>query len=68
MLAVLQSPQPPSTESILTTLLNEIAAIPDNFILVLDDYHVIDSKPVDQALTFLRRTPAAADAPGDRHP
>jgi LuxR family transcriptional regulator, maltose regulon positive regulatory protein len=39
LLAALQSPQPPSTESILTTLLNEIAAIPDNFILVLDDYH-----------------------------
>ena len=40
-------------ESILTTLLNEIAAIPDNFILVLDDYHVIDSEPIDHALTFL---------------
>jgi LuxR family transcriptional regulator, maltose regulon positive regulatory protein len=59
LLAALQSPQPPSTESILTTLLNEIAAIPDNFVLVLDDYHVIDSKSVDvsmsvdQALTFL---------------
>ena len=53
MLGVLQSPQPPSTESILTTLLNEITTIPDNFVLVLDDYHVIDSKPVDQALTFL---------------
>ncbi len=52
-MAVLQSPQPPSTESILTTLLNEITTIPDNFILVLDDYHVIDSKPVDKALTFL---------------
>ena len=25
----------------------------DNFALVLDDYHVIDSKPVDNALTFL---------------
>ncbi len=53
VLAVLQSPQPPSTESILTALLNEITTIPDNFILVLDDYHVIDSKPVDQALAFL---------------
>ena len=52
-LAVLQSPQPPPIESILTTLLNEITAIPDNFVLVLDDYHVIDSKPVDQALIFL---------------
>jgi len=52
-LVVLQSPQPPSTESILTTLVNEINTVPDNFILVLDDYHVIDSKPVDEALTFL---------------
>jgi len=52
-LAVLQSPQPPSSESILTTLINEITTIPDNFILVLDDYHIIDSKPVDHALTFL---------------
>ena len=53
ILNALQSPQPPSTESILTALLNEIAAFPDNFVLVLDDYHVIDSKPVDEALTFL---------------
>ena len=53
MLGLLQSPQPPPTESILTALLNEIATIPDHFLLVLDDYHVIDSKPVDQALTFL---------------
>jgi LuxR family transcriptional regulator, maltose regulon positive regulatory protein len=53
VLVALHSPQPPSTESILTTLLNEITAFPDNFILVLDDYHAIDSKPVDEALTFL---------------
>jgi len=53
LVAVLQSPQPPPTESILTTLINEITTIPDNFIFVLDDYHVIDSKPVDNALTFL---------------
>ena len=53
VLGVLQSPQPPPTESILTALLNEITTIPDNFVLVLDDYHVIDAKPVDHALTFL---------------
>ena len=53
ILNVLQSPQPPPTESILTTLLNEINAIQDNFVLVLDDYHVLDAKPVDNALTFL---------------
>jgi len=53
VLGALQSPQPPSIESILTILLNEITTIPDHFILVLDDYHVIDSKAVDEALTFL---------------
>ena len=53
VLGVLQSPQPQSTESILTALLNEITTIPDPFMLVLDDYHLIDAKPVDQALTFL---------------
>jgi LuxR family maltose regulon positive regulatory protein len=52
ILAVLQSPQPPPTDSILTALLNEIATIPDNFVLVLDDYHVIVSQKVDAALTF----------------
>jgi LuxR family maltose regulon positive regulatory protein len=53
VLAILQSPQPPPIESILIALLNEITTIPDNFVLVLDDYHVIDSKPVDNVLNFL---------------
>ncbi|MGH2524654.1 MAG: AAA family ATPase, partial [Anaerolineales bacterium] len=46
-------PQPPPIESILTALLNEITTVPDNFVLVLDDYHVIDAKLVDNALSFL---------------
>jgi LuxR family maltose regulon positive regulatory protein len=53
MLSALQSPQPPPIESLLTALINEITTIPDNFIFVLDDYHIIDSKPVDNALAFL---------------
>ena len=53
VLRALQSPQPPPTESILTTLLNEIITISDNFIFVLDDYHMLDSKAVDNVLTFL---------------
>jgi LuxR family maltose regulon positive regulatory protein len=52
-LALLQSPQPPKITSILTTLINEIATFPDSFAIVLDDYHVIDTKSVDKALTFL---------------
>jgi LuxR family maltose regulon positive regulatory protein len=53
VLGVLRSPQPPPPEAMLTALLNDIDAIPDHFILVLDDYHVLDSKPIDIALTFL---------------
>jgi LuxR family transcriptional regulator, maltose regulon positive regulatory protein len=53
MLSALQSTQPPKIESLLTELLNEISTIPEGFIFVLDDYHVIDFKPVDDALTFL---------------
>ncbi|HEY6410396.1 MAG TPA: LuxR family transcriptional regulator, partial [Ktedonobacteraceae bacterium] len=53
VLGVLQSPQPPPTASILTTLLNQITTISDQFILVLDDYHVLEAKAVDQALTYL---------------
>jgi len=52
-LGLLQSPQPPPMEVVLTTLLNEIAAAPHNFALVLDDYHVLDSQPVDEILIFL---------------
>src|SRR3989440_8950524 len=53
VLGVLQSPQPPPPETILTALLNEITTIPDNFVLVLDDYHVLEAKAVDHALTYL---------------
>ncbi len=53
VLGMLQSSQPPPTEAILTALLNEITTLPDHFVLVLDDYHVLDAKPVDIALTYL---------------
>ncbi|HEY6406692.1 MAG TPA: AAA family ATPase [Ktedonobacteraceae bacterium] len=53
VLGVLQSPQLPPLDSIVTTLLNDITTIPDPFILVLDDYHLLDAQPVDQALTYL---------------
>ena len=53
LLAVLGSPQPPPPEATLTALLNELAAIPGDLVLVLDDYHVLDARPVDDALAFL---------------
>ncbi len=33
--------------------LRDLTTISDHFVLVLDDYHVIDAKPIDHALTFL---------------
>src|SRR6266550_3569484 len=53
VLGVLQSPQPPPPEAILTALLNDMTTIQDQFVLVLDDYHVLEAKAVDQALTYL---------------
>ena len=53
VLCMLQSPHPPPVETIMATLLNEITTVLDNFILVLDDYHVIESKAVDDVLAFL---------------
>ncbi|HVP20350.1 MAG TPA: LuxR C-terminal-related transcriptional regulator [Anaerolineaceae bacterium] len=53
VLVALQSPQPPPIDSILTALLNEIANVPQDFILVLDDYHVIHTKAIEDALAFL---------------
>jgi len=51
--AALQSPQPPPTETLLTALLNEFAIIPEDFVLVLDDYHLMDTAAVELALAFL---------------
>lgn len=57
VLSTLQSHQQPQVEMALTILLNEISSIPDSFLLILDDYHVIDSKPVDDTLAFLVEQP-----------
>ncbi|MCB0021302.1 MAG: AAA family ATPase, partial [Anaerolineales bacterium] len=38
--ALLALPEPPAPETLLTTLLNEIALLPEPIILVLDDYHL----------------------------
>ncbi len=67
VLAVLQSPQPPPAETILTALLNEITTVPGHFVLVLDDYHVIDATSVDTCPHFSARAPATTDAPGHHH-
>ena len=51
-LTLLESPQPP-IEAVLATLLNELSALPDEVVLVLDDYHVIDAREVQDGMAFL---------------
>ena len=52
-LGIMQSPQPLPPEAVLTALINEIAVVTTPFILVLDDYHVIEAMPIHQWLDFL---------------
>jgi LuxR family maltose regulon positive regulatory protein len=52
-LGMLQASQLPPIEPILTSLINDISTIPYRIILILDDYHLIDSPSVDDVLAFL---------------
>jgi LuxR family maltose regulon positive regulatory protein len=52
-LAMMQASQPPAPELFLTGLINDIAAAPQPFVLVLDDYHLIHTLPIHQQLAFL---------------
>src|ERR1700746_2331210 len=54
--ATLLRPAPPrSLEGLVTALINELAADPgpDEVLLVLDDYHLVDAGPVHESVAFL---------------
>jgi len=51
-LSLLQSPQSPM-ETVLGSLLNDLHAVPDDVVLVLDDYHVIEAPEVQDGMAFL---------------
>jgi LuxR family maltose regulon positive regulatory protein len=52
-LALLQSAQASSVDSVLLSLLNEIAESEDDFVLVIDDYHLVETSAIHDALVFL---------------
>ena len=54
-LATLQSSpaSPPSLEAAVATLLNDLAALPHDVVLVLDDYHAVESLDVHESMLFL---------------
>jgi LuxR family transcriptional regulator, maltose regulon positive regulatory protein len=51
-LELLQSPQTP-TEAALAVLLNDLNAIPNDIVLILDDYHLIEAPEVHEGMSFL---------------
>ncbi len=53
VLSMLQSPQPPLPQVIITSLINEFAPITGKIVFVLDDYHLIEAQSIQDALTFL---------------
>jgi LuxR family transcriptional regulator, maltose regulon positive regulatory protein len=52
-LSMLMAPQPPSFESMLTPLINDLARLNEPCVLVLEDYHFITSTEINQAVSFL---------------
>jgi LuxR family maltose regulon positive regulatory protein len=51
--AVLEESSSPHFEILLTRLISEMERLPEKSIIVLDDYHLIDSKSVHDAIYFL---------------
>ena len=52
-LALLQAPQSPDPKAAAAVLVNELAQTPNSLVLILDDYHLIRTASIHQALTFL---------------
>jgi LuxR family maltose regulon positive regulatory protein len=52
-LALLRALRPSPIETVLTVLLNDLGAVAGDVVLVLDDYHVIDAREVQDGMTFL---------------
>lgn len=52
-LGLLQAPLLSLIQTVLTTLLNDLGALERDAVLVLDNYHVIDSREVHEGMAFL---------------
>ncbi|MGH3106585.1 MAG: helix-turn-helix transcriptional regulator, partial [Rubrobacteraceae bacterium] len=53
MVASLRSPELPPIELVIGALINELSELPHQITVVLDDYHLISSDTVHEALSFL---------------
>jgi LuxR family maltose regulon positive regulatory protein len=51
--SLLAAPQTPALDYLTTTLINEMADLPETFLLVLDDYHFVNQVDVHQLVSAL---------------
>ena len=51
-LALLQTAQMPSIEGLLGDFINQITTLPNKFILVIDDFHVLEANIIHQGFNF----------------
>ena len=50
---MVEGPQPPPIETVVTTLANELGSVGSDVLLVLDDFHVIDASDIQDQVSFL---------------
>ena len=50
---LLQAPQPPALQTVLTMLLNEVGTLGEETTLILDDYHMIEEESIHTSLLFV---------------
>ena len=53
LLSILQSPQLPEIESLVTDLIKELTDLPSDLVLVFDDYHSIDTEEIHKIVELL---------------
>ncbi len=51
--ALLAAPQPPTPDSVLASVINEIVQVARPFFLVLDDYHKIQNRSIHEQLSYI---------------
>jgi LuxR family maltose regulon positive regulatory protein len=53
MISALRAPRMPAADSLLTGLINDLVTLPSPLVLILDDYHTIDTQAIHDMLSFL---------------
>ncbi len=60
-ISMVEGPDPPPVETVVTTLANELGSVGSDLVLVLDDFHVIDASDVQaQVSSLLEHLPPSA--------